>query len=76
MHEVILEYGGPAFLQNTLVLDASDSSHSSTLLKGLYSFYKEHKYCVITLKTSDEQKIQVHRVTELMDAFAFENSQF
>lgn len=51
-----------AFLQNTRVLDASDSSHSSTLLKGLYGFYKEQKYCDVTLKISNEQKIQVHRV--------------
>ena len=51
-----------ACLQNTRVLDASDSSHSSILLEGLYGFYKEQKYCDVTLKISDEQKIQVHRV--------------
>ena len=62
---IMAEVDSPAFLQNsqnTRVLDASDSSHSSTLLKGLYSFYKEQKYCDVILKTSDEQKIQVHRV--------------
>ena len=51
-----------AFLQNTRVLDVSDSNHSSTLLKGIYGFYKEQRYCDVTLKISDEQKILVHRV--------------
>lgn len=44
----------------TEVLHAKDSTHS--LLKGLLATYKSGKYCDVTLKIGETQKLRAHRV--------------
>ncbi|XP_068739754.1 uncharacterized protein [Montipora capricornis] len=57
--EVTSKFPKRAILQNAHALDVSDSSH---ILKGPYGFFKQQKYCDVTLKISEERKIRAHRV--------------
>ena len=64
---------GDALLQNTLVLDGIDPSHSSTLVTGIYDFYKEQKYCDVKIKISEERKIGAHRVVLASSSHYFDS---
>ena len=51
-----------SFSTDIETLHANDSNHGSNLLKGLLTMFKDGRYSDVTLKISQERRLQVHRV--------------
>ena len=51
-----------SFSTDVETLHVNDSNHGSNLLKGLLTMFKDGRYSDVTLKVSQERRLQVHRV--------------
>ena len=51
-----------SFWTDVETLQVNDSNHGSNLLKGLLTMFKDGRYSDVTLKISQERRLQVHRV--------------